>query len=271
MVVGAAQVHFLDDKLGIDEPRDLLFTAPIGEAEGADWERSDEADLTLADLEKQPEDGMSFATLPASAAKAKSYDAWNKSFATWLFRNQSIELFRSPALKQTSHAGESERDFRIRLQQAAREQRDALKAKLQTKYTPKLDALAQKKMKAEQRQAVEKEQASSQMLNTALTVGTGILGALLGRKTLSATNLNRVGQAARSAGRSMKERGDITRAGENVAAIDQQMADLNAQFEAEVASLDVKVDPSTEAFETIVVRPKKTGITVKLVGLGWKA
>ncbi len=272
VAIGAAQVAFTDTKTGINEVRELLFAAPIADdAIGAAWERAETVDCELADLTKSPEDGMGFATIPACAAKAKNYDAWNKTFATWLFRTQCIDLFSSPGLKETSHPGESERDFRIRLQQSAREQRDALKAKLQTKYAPKLEALAQKKAKAEQKQEVEKEQASSQMLNTAVTVGAGLLGALFGRKAVSATNLTRVGQAVRAGSRAMKERGDITRAGENVEAIDQQIQELNAQLESEIAALDTKVDPSTEVFETVTLRPKKTGITLRLVALGWKA
>lgn len=272
VVVGAAQIAFTDAKSGLNEVRDLMFTAPIADdALGANWDTAEEADCAVTDLEKAAEPGVGFAELPAAAAKAKNYDAWSKTFATWLFRNQTLDIFKSPALKETSNPGESERDFRIRLQQSAREQRDALKAKLQTKYAPKLDALAQKKAKAEQRQEVEKEQSTSQMLNTAVSLGAGILGAFLGRKTISATNLTRVGQTVRAAGRAMKEHSDIERAGENVTSIDQQIQELNAQFEAEVASLDVKVDPSTEVFETLTVRPKKTGITVRLVALGWKA
>jgi uncharacterized protein HemX len=108
-------------------------------------------------------------------------------------------------------------------------------------------------------------------MNTAITLGTGLLGALFGRKTMSATNLTRAAQTTRAAGKAMKEYSDIGRAEENVASIDQQIADLNAQLEAEVAALDVKIDPTTETFETISVRPKKTGITVRFVGLGWRA
>lgn len=53
--------------------------------------------------------------------------------------------------------------------------------------------------------------------------------------------------------------------------IHQQFDDLNAQFEEEVKALDTKIDPATEVFETISVRPKKTGITIQLVALGRKA
>ncbi len=272
VALGSAQIAFTDTKSGLNEVRDLLFTAPLADdAIGADWDHAEEADCAVTDLEKKPEDGLSFTEAPAAAAKPKSYDAWSKTFATWLFRNQTLDIYKSRRLKETSHPGESERDFRIRLQQAAREQRDALKAKLQTKYGPKLDALAQKKMKAEQRQAVEKEQSNAQMLNTAMSVGAGLLGALFGRKGISATDISRVGTAVRTAGKAAKEYSDINRAAESAQAIDQQIADLNAELEAELAGLDTKIDPATEQFETVTVRPKKTGITVRLVALGWKA
>jgi len=46
---------------------------------------------------------------------------------------------------------------------------------------------------------------------------------------------------------------------------------LNAQFEADVAALSDKIDPATETFETVSVRPKKSDIAVRLIGLGWRA
>ena len=74
-----------------------------------------------------------------------------------------------------------------------------------------------------------------------------------------------------SAGRAAKEYQDINRAAESVEAVNQQIADLNAELEAELAALDTKLDPATEPFETVTLRPKKTGITIRLVALGWKA
>ena len=80
--------------------------------------------LAVADLEQNPEEGAQFLALPASAGKAKSYADWSKDFGGWLFRTQKVELFKSPSTKDVSKPGESERDFRVRLQQTGREQRD---------------------------------------------------------------------------------------------------------------------------------------------------
>jgi hypothetical protein len=271
VVIGAAQIQFADPKCSVDEVRNMLFTVEItDDAIGANWDVAQEDECAVTDLEKSPEDGANFTEIPSPGAKAKNYAAWNKTFATWLFRMQKLDVMHSASLDEMSKPGENERDFRIRLQQKAREQRDQMKVQLQTTYGPKLDALAQKKLKAQQQVEVEKQQTTSQVLSAVVTAGAGILGAFLGRKAISATTITRAAQAVRTTGRAMKEYGDIGRADETVASIDQQIQELNAQFAADVAALDTKIDPATEVFEQISVKPKKTGITVQLVAVGWK-
>lgn len=271
VLVGAAKIQFVNDKLGVDVARDLVFTTAItDDAVGADWDSGEEADCAVTDLEKAAEPEARFAELPVAAANPKSYTTWNKTFATWLFRAQDLTLLSSPSLGAFSKPGESERDFRVRLQQAARERRDQLKASLQSKYGPMLEQLQRRKAQAEQRKAVEQQQSSAQILNTVITAGAGILGAFMGRKTLSVSTINKATTAVRAASRAAKEYGDVGRADETVQAVEQQLQELNAQFEAEVAALDSKVDPTTEVFKTVTIRPKKTGISIQLVALGWK-
>ena len=103
--------------------------------------------------------GARFADLPPAATKAKNYAAWQKDFGTWLYQTQKLSILRSPATGLTSNAGESERDFRTRLQQGAREQRDAVAETLRQKYAPKLAALQERLRRAQQ--AVERQQAEA--------------------------------------------------------------------------------------------------------------
>jgi hypothetical protein len=99
--------------------------------------------------------------------------------------------------------------------------------------------------------------------------GTTILGALLGRKMISATTINKAGTAFRSAGQTFKESSDVSRAKETVESLRQQSADLEADFNAESTRLTARIDPLTEPLETVTLRPKKANITVKLVALAW--
>ena len=67
----------------------------------------------------------------------------------------------------------------------------------------------------------------------------------------------------------MKESEDIERARETVAAIEEQRKQLDADFAAETAALDAANDAATEKLVKVTVKPTKTNITVKLVGLVW--
>ena len=91
-----------------------------------------------------------FQPLPAPAAKAKNYPLWAKQLAAWVAANESVELFRAPSTGEPSHAGEPERDFRARLQQASRESRDEALDRLRRKYAPKQAALDEKLRRAQQ-------------------------------------------------------------------------------------------------------------------------
>jgi hypothetical protein len=270
MLLGVAQAHFIDAKTGVDEKRDVIAVTPVSsEAVAVNWDDATELDIGPDDLEKEPVGNAAFVELPAAAANPKNYAAWNRDFASWLFRMQKLDLFRCASLDRLSKPGESERDFRVRLQQAAREERDRQAEGLKKDYAPKLAALDERKRRAEQAVDREKGQAQQQTLQTAVSVGTALLGAFLGRKTLSMATLNRAATVARAAGRYRKEAGDVERAGETVEAVQKQIDDLNAAFKADVDGLQSKVDPATEPLETVTVRPKKTNITVRLVALGW--
>ena len=129
-----------------------------------------------------------FVEVPAKAAKVKSYATWRKDLASWIYRNQRLELLESPTLDVASNPGETERDFRVRLQQIASEQRDEAVEKLRRKYAPKFEQLEERKRRAEQAVERETEQAKGQKIQTAISFGATLLSSFLGRKTNERVN-----------------------------------------------------------------------------------
>ena len=91
----------------------------------------------------------------------------------------------------------------------------------------------------------------------------------MGRKTISATNIGKATTAIRGAGRAIKESQDVGQAQENMEALQQQLAALEAQFKTETNELIASIDPLTEKLETVSLKPTKTNIAVKLIALGW--
>ena len=254
----------------IDTNQSLALLTPLTDGPSAvEWGQSATLDVPISDLESTPVENAQFGSLPSVAGKAKSYEAWKKDFANWLYRTQKLDLLRSATLGITAAPGESERDFRVRLQQAAREKRDEAVAKLREKYAPKIAALEERRRRAEQAVARESEQASSQKMQTAISFGATLLSSFLGRKSVSMSTLGRATTAARGVGRSMKESSDVNRAAESLQVIDQKLAELNEEFKVETEKLGQEFDPQTEQLETVSVKPTKANISVKLCALVW--
>ena len=270
MLLASSHVHFADGKSGIETMQEVTVLVPMSEgAATVNWEKTAPAPMSVADLEQAPQGEARFVEPPPAAGKAKNYETWNKEFAGWLYRTQKLELFKSPSAAQLSNPGESERDFRLRLQQSGREQRDKGADSLRRKYAPKIAALQERVRRAEQQREKQQTEARSSQVQAAISVGASILGAFLGRKTISATNIGRATTVIRGAGRVLKESQDVSMAQENVAALQQQLADLEAQFKSESEALAAASDPLQEKLQPVSLKPAKADITVKLVTLAW--
>jgi hypothetical protein len=269
MLLGTAEIHYSNSKtVEMTQHLNLLAAFADGPA-GLDWSQAVAIDLPVEDLEAEPQAGAQFAEVPAEATKAKSYATWRKDLASWIYRNQRLELLESPALEIVSNPGENERDFRVRLQQLAREQRDDAVEKLRKKYAPKFEVLEDRKRRAEQAVARETEQASGQKMQTAISFGATLLSSFLGRKRTSMSTLGRATTAARGVSRSMKEAQDVDRAQDNVESITQKLADLEADFQAETKALEQSFDPQTETLEKVSLKPTKANIAVRVLTLAW--
>ncbi|MCF6277476.1 MAG: hypothetical protein L3J16_01845 [Anaerolineales bacterium] len=267
---GAAKIRYSNAKANVDASQEVICTTPITDnAIPVLWDNAEIMDVPATDLEKSPRSGAEYAALPSVAGQVKMYSRWEKDFSSWLYGSQRLELLKSPSLKQISQPSEDERDFRIRLQQISRERRDDVIDKLRTKYASKLATLQERKRKAEQAVEKQAEQAKKAKMDTALSVGATLLGAFTGRKVLSQSNINKAKSAMRGFTKSADERQDVKRAQETVDAIAGQIADLNTQFEEDMAELESKIDPLTETLETLSLKPKKADIQVQLMTLVW--
>lgn len=269
-LLAAANIHFLDGRRKIDEARDLTVLVPLtNDATPVEWDEVLNTDLLPDDLESTQEDGGIFGKLPAPANQVKNYKKWQKDFVTWVYRNHTLDIWKSPAFKMTSDSGESERHFRLRIQQLTRETRDEKTESLRKKYDKKIARIEDRIRRAEQAVEREEEQASQQKFQTIISLGATVLSAFLGKKTVSRSSMGKAASTIRGISRSRKESQDIERAGENVEAFKQQLAELETDFTQEAEALAAQLQAKSETLETVTIRPKKSNIAVELLGLGW--
>jgi hypothetical protein len=270
MVMGLAKLHFVDAKLGLDQWDTTAWLAPLSDdGKSVDWAAgAAHADLK-ARLSKSPATGATFADLPGATMRAANYAAWGKSLTSHLYEQARAEVFFCDAIKLASAPGEDESQFRVRLAQSLREKRDEAVEALRRKVAPKLATLQDRVARAEDKVQREQAQLSQQKMNTAVSVGAGILGALFGRKAVSVGTIGRASSAARSASRIGRESQDVARADESLEVVRQRLADLQAESEAEIAALTASFEGEAIALRKVSVTPRKSDIAVGQLALVW--
>ncbi len=264
-----ARVHVsLPD--GSIHTRDFVKVAPLAaDGAGPDW--STALDLAGAPLVSDTAPvGAAFAALPRSAGQSGAAKRWSDSLEEALYRGASLQLFECKRLRLVSKPGESERDFRIRIADGSRSDRDAKVDKLRDQYGTKMATLEDRIRRAEQAVQREKDQASSQRLSAAMSAGSTILSAFLGKK-VSRTAVSNATRSVRGFDRAAKQGRDVDRAEESLEALQSRRAELEAALAADVAALEAKLDSLSEPLTTVSVRPRKSDIEVTSLVVLWRA
>ena len=270
-LLASLRIRFRNARLDIDTQHDISLLCPVTDnAVAVDWDELADCDIDLRDLDSTPIAGAAFAELPPAASQTKSYTRWKKELVSRLYAERKLIIYRCKELKLHSNAEESRKAFCLRLTQQCREERDRRTDALRKKYSPKLARVQQRLEKAQQSLEREEEQVRHQGLQTAISIGATLIGALLGRKSLSRSTVGKATTAARGAGRVLKERQDVDRAEENIELLKDQLADLDQEFKEEIAALEGRLDSVVDNLDEVEIRARKSEIDLRLLTLAWK-
>jgi hypothetical protein len=254
--------------VGAAPPRTLSLLAPFEDAPiPVHFERASVLEVPPEQLQKAPVAGLAFASVPAAALDKKRYAGWGKEALTQALERASQTAWKSPSTKLSSEPGESERDFRARVLQAAREARDAKVAALQAKYDAKLRSAHDKEQKLAAQLSHEHQQANAAKLEGVVDLGGAILGAFFGKSGISKTDVRRASKVVKSASRASKEGADVDRLQASLA----DAADQRAKLEAELAEASAALPalPVEEVLEERTIKPKKSDLQLAFVGLAF--
>ncbi|MCA9304481.1 MAG: DUF853 family protein [Phycisphaerales bacterium] len=264
-----ASLHYVRSSAKLDEWRDVRLLTMLSEDVANDpWNESFLIGIDT-DLFDEPDEPGAYDPLPAKASRKTSYKSWSSRAKAMLYREHAKPVHSCKLLKAYSSLGEEEGVFRVRLRDQLREHRDEQIDELRRRYGSKVESLKSRIIKAEQKIEVEKSQYKSSRISAAASFGATILGAVLGRKTISATSVRSAGTAANRASRTVKEKGDIGRAEENLEVLQKQLADLQAEFESELTEVQNGVTVESLEIESTVIAPRKTEMGPCDVRLVW--
>ncbi|MBN2060487.1 MAG: DUF87 domain-containing protein [Deltaproteobacteria bacterium] len=267
-VAALLDVHYSNSRYNVVTTKTLALTSRLTDGPNPlDWDCAVEFDPLS--LKAEPVPGGTYADLPADAQKAANHKKWQRDLLRWVCHHRPILLLSHEKSGMNSLLGEAENEFRLRLAQALREKRDLEVEKLRNKYSRQFNILKDRLMRADQALAREDEQAKARKLQTAISFGSAILGAFLGRKAVSVQSASRVGTAMRSASRIQKEKMDVARAQERAEAIRLQLTQLEERLQADIDGIDLSINAEVEELEKINIKPKSADIIIEVFGLAW--
>ncbi|NPV82053.1 MAG: ATP-binding protein [Candidatus Aminicenantes bacterium] len=259
------QVAIYDNRLGLSQVSDTGHYFELGgEVAGLLWDEASPLSARLEELERTPRSGAAFESLPSrglSLLKSAEND-----YLDYLTRSYQLTLWKSVTFQAISRPGESERDFRLRLGQLAREKRDEAVARLRQKYASKIATLERQYLTAQQRLQKEEAQYKEKVAQSAISMGATIFGAILGRKSYQ---VGRATTTARSASRAYYEKMDIKRAQEQLELARARLEEMEKQLQREADAIASLYDPEREQLQTLALRPKKKDLAIRWAGLLW--
>jgi molecular chaperone GrpE (heat shock protein) len=242
-----------------------LLVAPPSGSNLVRWDESRPIGIDERDLAGQPESAALFGEVPATINTAKKLAALRSDLAEYLYRNLTYPLLYSPTLKVYSEPAEDERAFKIRLQQAAREQRDDEVDKLQAKYQTKLDSL-QEKLRREEIELQKDESAyNARKQQEMLSAGDSLLSFFGGRKRVT-TALSSASQKRQMTERAKQE---VLESQETIAQLNQQMQELQAEMDSISREAATRWDQAQHEIEPYPVRPRKSDVDIQHLAVAW--
>lgn len=265
-----AVLHYAKSTLGVDEWETVTVRAPLpARGTTSPWTKARELGRSAPPLDHQPSPDAGFAALPPAASNARTYTRWRTMLSTHLYRQRPLTFWRCGKPKLASAVGEPKGDFVARLRDVLRQDRDLSVEQLRRKYAPQLARVQDQIARAEQRVEVEQAQYKQKKMQTVISVGATVVGALFGRKMKSVGTVGRAATAMRGAGGAAKEKGDIARAGERVEALRTRLAALETDLEDDLAALRGPVDTDALAVTEVKVAPRKSDLAVEQLMLVW--
>ena len=268
-VYAEATLHFVRSRADLDLWQDARQVVPCGRGVPADfWEASKAVSLDV-EWSREPEEGYGYSELPTDLMSASKFRSFEKQFKDYLYRHREMVLYKSTELKEYAPGGMTEPEARNFFKQAAREKLDTETEKLRKKYKTKMERVDKKIQTAQARVDREAQQYEQAKMSSLISFGASLLGAFMGNKLASRTNVSKMGTAMRGAGRASQQKGDIGRAEDALEQLALEMQQLDEELHEELEELGQKFQVEDWELDTTEIPPRKSDLKTEDPWLIW--
>jgi hypothetical protein len=159
------------------------------------------------------------------------------------------------------------RDFAARVQQVAREKRDAEVQKLRQKYETQFNRLQDRLAREQAALSDDQAQYDARKREELVSAGETVIGMLgiFGRRR-SSTSLSRAATKRRLTSSAQT---DMRQSQDQIARLEKEIEDMRREVELEAQAVSSKWASVADRVETYPIRPARGAVQVELVALAW--
>jgi hypothetical protein len=269
-IIGGAVVNFIDRKREITTQEESVRLVPAPDAVGhVNWGEAETLPVRLSEMVGQlarldAERGPFFAPVPETANSPQELAVMAKDLVDWLYYNSRLPIAVHAELGVFKRPNESEREFKARLCQVARERRDAEVDTLKQKHAAQIEKLQAKLRKFERGLEAEEAEYDARKREELITTGETVLGFMMGRRYMR--TMSRVATKRRLSTQS-KYRIEETK--DEIAELEEELSALGSELEQAANEISRKWSDMLGRLSTEELRPRRADIDVRLVALAW--
>ena len=268
-IYGEGSAHYVRASASLDTWVDMKRMLHCGSGLPIDmWESSVEVNQPL-DMSDDFDDQATFADLPNELRGQATYKELAKKFTDYLYRHHPITLYKCGPVSKFSPPDLTEGEARVFFTQTLRELRDLEQEKVRAKFATRAKTLERQLRVAGDRLMKEQSELKEATVNSAITIGSTILGAFFGKKLNSRANATKTSTAMRGATKATQAKSDVDRAEEAMRQLQLDLEDLNEEIRVSLDEVAVKFDVAKVELEEIIVPPRKSDLKSKPLVLVW--
>ena len=265
-LVGQASIRYQDKKTAIFTDRTYSFHIEELPRTGLiHWEQYVvNTHIDARRLSGEPlRPNVLFGNVPIEMLDPKRIKSLEGEMVDMLYNTANLTVPMNPTLSIYGDPNKEFSVFQAAVQQAAREGRDAEVDKLTEKFEKLMDRLDDKLRKKNRELKAEKKELTDRKREELFTAGEAFISILNKRY---AYTLSRASSVSRQR-RQTKE--DLDESNEVILEIEQEIAQIEQQFEAELNKVNEKWVGITNQVQDYLVTPYKKDIHVELFGITW--
>jgi len=257
---GEIGLRFDEDKGGfiLDEVHHYVWF-PMGEHLPSQWLR---LPLSTPDLMRQCPGSSLFEALPASFDEASELKSAQTAMVEDVFRRVTSAQWVHAGLKLYGAGGESESQFRQKVEMAIQERIDARLVKVQQKADRDISALQDRLARFEARRDTLRNEAQRRQSESMWTAGAAVLGFFTGKKTALKSALTSHNRTSSAKDRVQQAEGELEE-------LQRKLQEVQENLSHQVAQIEREENQALQGIEARTVRLERNDIRVSRFGILW--